>query len=195
MSCPGYSGALGLLFDWQTLVAGLLAFGAGLLAYWSGNNQARATSKAAQQEVQALLQQNEYMRLSERRHLARSVLTSARIVDGLLQLFDENLQTSSHFDQNGSDQLTASVAGQVRAHINPLPRYEIIDQLGFLGREIIDQYFSVSDKIAYFRDDKSPATKMELSAQFLMFRQLIKQLRDDIGDESRKSMSVLNADG
>ncbi len=41
-----------ILYDWQSLVAGVLAFGAGLLAYRAGLKQANATRRAATEQVE-----------------------------------------------------------------------------------------------------------------------------------------------
>lgn len=41
-----YCGLLGLLYDWQTLIAGALALFAGILAYWIGKQQVQASRDA-----------------------------------------------------------------------------------------------------------------------------------------------------
>jgi hypothetical protein len=50
---PDYTGFWKLLYDWQTIVAGILAFIAGLLAYGAGRQQAKATANAAERQVEA----------------------------------------------------------------------------------------------------------------------------------------------
>jgi hypothetical protein len=53
MPSPDYAGFWKLLYDWQTIVAGILAFIAGLLAYGAGRQQANATEHAAERQVEA----------------------------------------------------------------------------------------------------------------------------------------------
>src|ERR1700693_5617423 len=45
-----YTGICKLLFDWQTLIAGLLALGAGILAYCAAQRQLRALKSTLQAE-------------------------------------------------------------------------------------------------------------------------------------------------
>ena len=50
---PEFVGIWRLLYDWQSLIAGLLAFGAGILAYMAGCVQAKATRQAAKMQMEA----------------------------------------------------------------------------------------------------------------------------------------------
>ncbi len=50
---PEYVGIWRLIYDWQSLIAGLLAFAAGILAYIAGYVQAKATRQAAEMQMEA----------------------------------------------------------------------------------------------------------------------------------------------
>jgi hypothetical protein len=60
MSPPDYTGVCKLLYDWQSLLAGVLALIAGFAAYCAGRRQARAVE-----------QQNCELKRAEKRRLAR----------------------------------------------------------------------------------------------------------------------------
>jgi membrane protein DedA with SNARE-associated domain len=61
-----YTGYWKLLYDWQTLVAGVLAIFAAIIgggaAYWAGRIQAKATRKAADRQEAAVKEQLAYAR-------------------------------------------------------------------------------------------------------------------------------------
>jgi hypothetical protein len=51
-----YTEAWKHLYDWQSLIAGLLAFGAGVIAFFAGLIQAKATRRAAAAHIEAVEQ-------------------------------------------------------------------------------------------------------------------------------------------
>lgn len=69
----GYSGFWGFLYDWQNLVAGVLALIAGILAYCASQGQKEATER-----------QTAHLQREAKRQMAREVIVSARLVDGVL---------------------------------------------------------------------------------------------------------------
>jgi len=65
-----YTGFLKVLFDWQTVLAGLLALAAGLLAYWAAQGQVRATKEQMRQSQREI-----------KRQLASKVIIAASLLD------------------------------------------------------------------------------------------------------------------
>jgi hypothetical protein len=81
---PNYTGTLKLLFDWQTLIGGILALVAGFVAafyaYFAGLKQVRAVRDQTR-EAEA---ENARLRREGRRALARDGLVAARLIHGVL---------------------------------------------------------------------------------------------------------------
>lgn len=68
------------------------------------------------------------------------MITAARIVDGILKLVDEHIRTPTFGGPLTTD-IGQNATNQIRQSINVPPRYETIEQLQCLGRDVIDNYF------------------------------------------------------
>jgi hypothetical protein len=69
MPSPDYTGLLKVLYDWQTVIAGVLAIVGGFIAYRAGVIQAKATRQAADQQISAVksaLQAESILRLMDK---------------------------------------------------------------------------------------------------------------------------------
>lgn len=69
MSPPDYTGLCKVLYDWQTIIAGVVAFLGGLAAYKAGVIQAKATRQAADKQIAAIkssLQANTMLSLMDK---------------------------------------------------------------------------------------------------------------------------------
>ena len=69
-----------VLRDQGSIIGGALAFVAGLLVYRAGNAQAKAVER-----------QNDQLKLSDRRRLARTSLIAARMIDGVLSGMQDDI--------------------------------------------------------------------------------------------------------
>jgi hypothetical protein len=65
MAAPEYTGLLGWVYDWQTLLAGGAAIFGGWLAYRAGIKQATATSDAARDQIAEMKKQNADLKLAD----------------------------------------------------------------------------------------------------------------------------------
>jgi hypothetical protein len=180
-TCTGFSH---LLYDWQTLVAGLLALIsaliAGLLAYTAGSRQ-----------VAEIRRQNRFLQRSESRRLARTVVSSARILDGILKVADESIR-SHRFGESLNTDIGMNTTNQIRQSIEVLPRYEMMEHLKNLGREIIDNYFLLCTKIADFRRQSGSSTAESLQREMEGLLKLLDHIRSEIAEEVTKSLAVLS---
>ena len=77
MAAPDYTDLFRWVYDWQTMIAGIVAVvgatGGGVLAYCAGVKQATATRHAADRQIRALQEQNADLKRAEQRRLARAI--------------------------------------------------------------------------------------------------------------------------
>jgi hypothetical protein len=177
-SCE-YKGVWKLFYDWQSLIAGMLALFAGFLAYGAGRRQALATEA-----------QNIQMRRRERCDLAREVLISTRLFDGILATVLNNISDMATFSTAGS-YLGVSVTNSIRQKLAVPSLYPVIDYLGKLGRESIGNYFELLAKVEQFRTPTADTTGAQLNHEVEAIRAIINVLRNDIAEEARKTQEVL----
>ena len=179
----GYTGLCKLLYDWQTLVAGLLAvvsaLAAGALAYLAGLRQ-----------VAEIRRQNQFLQRTESRRLAGMVVSAARILEGILKLVDDNIRART-FGGSLSTDIGMHAANQIRQSIDVPPRYEIIGQLQCFGHEIIDNYFLLCAKIDSFRKQSGSVSAGALQDELQALLVIVKHLRDEIVKESKASLDIL----
>jgi hypothetical protein len=87
MAAPDYTGLLHWAYDWQTMIAGVLAIVGGWLAYRAGIRQANATRSSAEGQIEAIREQTAAakqqaadLKLAEQRRLARERLAVAGLL-------------------------------------------------------------------------------------------------------------------
>jgi hypothetical protein len=179
----GCTGLCKLLFDWQTLVAGLLALVsaivAGVLAYVAGLRQ-----------VAEIRRQNQFLQRSESRRLARGVVSAARIVEGILKTIDDKIRAPT-FAGGLSTDIGVAATNQIRQSIQAPPHHELIGQLQYLGREVIDNYFLLCVKIEEFQKRSGSATAGALQDELKSLLAIVDHLRDEIEKESKQSLAIL----
>jgi hypothetical protein len=138
IGCPADLTWYKLLTDLGSLIGGIFALFAGGALYAIGRRQVRVTKEAAEQQVaaanrqtEAVKQQNADIRQSDTRRLAREALITTRLFHGIITNVMESTTTGAIPDE--------------------VPLYEVIDHLGKLDPEIIDEYFLLSRKIRHWR--------------------------------------------
>lgn len=120
----------GILKDQGSIIAGFLALGAGWLAYSAGLAQAKAVDR-----------QNEELKRTERRRLARSVIVAARLMDGVLSGIKESVDREIlRVGNSAADPLTIEMAVTFWKRIHKPDLSMVWDQLGILDQEIISNY-------------------------------------------------------
>jgi hypothetical protein len=173
-----------LLYDWQTLVAGLMALVAALIA-------GMLTYVAGSRQVAEIRRQNRFLRRNEARQLARSVLSSARIIDGILRITEDSIR-ERRFGGSLTANIEMNATNQIRQSVAVPPQYEVIDYLKNLGREIIDNYFLLGGKITEFRKQSGSATAESLQNEMAALLKVVEHIRGEIADETKKALAVLS---
>ncbi len=179
-----------LLTDWGSIIGGVFALLAGAALYVIGRMQVRATRDAAVQQVAAVNRQNEYLKRSEDRRRASMVVTAARILEGILKIVDDAV-SARRFGGNLDADIGVSATNQIRQSIGLPPRYELIDQPRYLGRDVIENYFLLYVKIEAFRKPGASATAASLQKELEALQAAVGHLREEIAEESRESLAVL----
>jgi len=135
---PSTLTAYDLLKDQGGVVGGLLAFGAGLLAYCAGRAQATAVDK-----------QNEEFKRTERRRLARSCLVAARLTDEVLAGIEDDISRElAYVSYRQGQDMNNETALAIWKKIRKPELSTVWDQLGVLDREIISKYMNLDREIA-----------------------------------------------
>lgn len=176
--------------DWGNIIGGVFALLAGAALYVIGRMQVRVTKDAAVQQVAAVNRQNEYLKRSEDRHHANNVLNAALILDGILKIVDDNVSVQQ-FDSDIDTDMGVGTINQIRQSISLPPRYEVIDQLRYLGRDIIENYFLLYVKIEAFRNPSASATAASLQKELEALQAIVGHLREEIAEERREALGVL----
>jgi hypothetical protein len=87
-----YTGFLHYLYDWQTLIAGVLALAAGAGTVWVTIRSASREIDAAQQQTRATRRQTEVARETERRRIAREGYAFHAMLEGAMSVVIEDVQ-------------------------------------------------------------------------------------------------------
>ena len=163
-----YSGLLGILYDWQTGVAGLVALGAGYLAYRATTNQTRHLQREA------------------KRDLARRGVVASRLLDGALQGLDDRAAELEKLMVNNSD--TYVIPSQHRAELQQIPLETVWQELGRFTPDIVRNYISLARDVEKFR---SPTTSDPAKPEIARIRHIIKNLRELIAREAKHALKRL----
>jgi hypothetical protein len=168
--------------DQGSIIAGILALLAGLVAYRAGKLQARATT-----------QQNIELRTENRRRLAREGIIATRLLEGVLSKIKgdidrlNKLLDQPQFFANPN----ATVPSDWRKLIRKPALTTVWDKLGLCERETINNYLILDAKIDEFieRDISGVHPIKNSLADFTNF---VTVLRDDLAGEARRYDAVLS---
>jgi hypothetical protein len=92
MDGPVTPGLLGWIYDFQNLVAGLLALGAGVLAYLAGKHQANETRAAARDQINSANQLHETERRDEAERMVNVAANTASQVQFEAAMLQRSLE-------------------------------------------------------------------------------------------------------
>jgi hypothetical protein len=177
------------LKDQGSLIAGLLAFSAGVLAYCAGRAQADAVEK-----------QNVELRRSELRRLARSILVAVRLLDGVLAGMEEDIESEITYVSRGVEvaqgngqNVAAVLAGASRKRIRK-PEIQIVwEQLGYLDPEWINNYMAMDREISklWSAEVKNDPTINSMLNEFRKLQTVVRSLRGALETDARRTNDVL----
>lgn len=179
-----------LLKDQGSLIAGLLAFAAGILVYRTGRAQ-----------VKAAKEQNADLRRIEKRRLARSSLIAIRLLDGVLSEVGDDINNEIEYvahstevaaKGNGSN-VDALLASGSRKRVRRLEVGMVWGQLGTLDPEWIKNYMSLDRELLNLssKDKKSDPTINSMLNEYRVLLAKVENLRDALGNDARKVNDVL----
>jgi hypothetical protein len=167
-----YHGILMCLKDWQSLLAGLSALIAAIVAsvaaYCVGKRQASAIEK-----------QNDDMRERECSALAREIKKSANLFITLLKIVSNNIEdTIKDFEQNWHPELFKNTWKPQESLTAP-PLYQVLNHLVKLDVEVIEKYFLIRMRADQFRAEKAPVRE-DLIHQLKDILRIASDLREDM---------------
>jgi hypothetical protein len=153
MAAPDYTDLFRWVYDWQTMIAGIVAVvgatGGGVLAYCAGVKQATATRHAADRQIRALQEQNADLKRAEQRRLARESSTVAGMLYAAMGLVARDIGTAlaaipkaisaSFRDRLPPDDppLDAQIANYIRHMVRKYGFDYLRDRVGTFNREDI----------------------------------------------------------
>src|ERR1700689_1215417 len=128
--------------DQGSIIAGLLALAAGIIAYRGARQAAEMQVRAVNKQTEALIHQNTFLKIENVRKLARESLISVRLIEGILsEIKDDIDRLSKLLDQpQYLDQPNAVAPSEWRALIHKPPLAVVWNNIGLCGIEVINKY-------------------------------------------------------
>jgi hypothetical protein len=167
-----YCGFGGFLYDWQTLIAALVA---GLLALVAAAIAYRATTH-----------QTHYLQREAQRDLARRGIVASRLLDSALQGLDDRAAELERLMEPNSDNYV--LAPQHRAALQQIPLEIVWQDLGRFTPDIVRNYISLARDVEKFR---APTTSDPARPEIARIRHIIENLRRLIADEAEHALKRL----
>jgi hypothetical protein len=166
-----------------SIIAGVFALIAGVLAYWAGRSQ-----------IRILLQQNADLRIRERRQLARDALIAGRLLEGVLASLQDTLEIA--FRQFGPDdrrKIPSDEADSICIKIGRCLVETLVEQIGLCDTDVMRNYFSLNGEIEQYRNEQKSEGSLSGSykGDITRFIAITKNLREMVGDGCKKAQDVL----
>ena len=133
-----YSGFFGFLYNWQSIEAGILALAAGYFAFAVGR-----------QQVNALREQNLFLKTESKRNLARLNLTACTLILGVISLSEENIKSVMvRLAGSTSSGPNAIFPGEALRGVK-IPEINVVwSELAKLSSDSVEQYLSLDTEIS-----------------------------------------------
>ena len=186
-----------ILRDLGSFIGGLFALVAGGAAYIAGRIQARAARdaaalqvEAAREQTEALRTQNNDFRSDRAKELARERLTAARLLDSVLTLLLNDIDSTGGLLRHDRFADQGKRAPMEFRRLRKPPLDLIWSNLGLCNCEFVHKYLSLDAKIDQFAiDEIGTVSDMKLSLQ--KFESEIELLRGELGKEIGRADFVL----
>jgi hypothetical protein len=180
MSPPDYTGVCKLLYDWQSLLAGVLAVIAGIAAYCAGRRQARAVEE-----------QNSELKRAEKRRLAREELIAVRLLEGgIARTEDDTNRIMDILIEPQYQREQATVPSNYRRMIHKPEITVVWEKLGLCDPEIISTYLRLDHKIDQFWETEIVSVPWH-NQNLNEFATMIKSLRASLAKQAHRVEAVL----
>jgi hypothetical protein len=180
MSPPDYTGVWKVLYDWQSLLAGVLALIAGIAAYCAGRRQARAVE-----------QQNSELKRAENRRLAREELIAVRLFEAdLARIEEDTTRITNTLNHPQYDNPQASVPANYRRMIHKPDITVVWDKLGLCDPETITTYLGLDHKIEQFWETDIGSASWH-KQRLGEFATMSKSLRESLASQAHRVEAVL----
>ena len=179
---PEYTGFWRVLFDWQTIIAGLLALAAGLLAFF-----------AAQRQVRAIKDQTRHFQREAKKHQAREAIIAGRLLDGVLSTLEDGIRSLQKTLAQPTYKLpNATIPASYKETLRKPPLATVWDRLGMFDPNAITNYMNLDAKVDLFRTDQIFAAAWNIEA-LAPLAVIVSTLRRMIGEESKLAHDVILA--
>ena len=153
---PEYTAIGKWLYDWQTLVGGILALAAGagaaIAAYCAGQSQVRAVNE----QTQAVNEQNETLKLQARRKDAQEGIVAVQLLSGVLTRIQDGI---ARLDKLLNQPEYSELVPPSFHNIIQRTALDVVwDTLGDSSHEIVENYLMLDMKLSEFSSsgDKDP---------------------------------------
>jgi hypothetical protein len=195
MMAPDYTGVLRWVYDWQTMIAGIVAvvgaIGGGVLAYLAGKKQADATRKSARDQIAALEQQNADLKLAGQRRLAQE----RKDVAGLLYASVGIVIAQIEAARSGLiDPLPAPRANAIRQTVGKPGFTYLWERLGVFEGEIVVAFLNLNIGIDAIKAGIDDTDVGRLGRMLDGLSTLAERLRALASGEMERAKAILPAD-
>ena len=170
---PRYTGILGVLYDWQTGFAGLLALAAGLLAYFATQRQTHHLQREA------------------KRQLARDVVVAARLIEGVLGGLEDDIRSLEKiWHQPSYASKDATIPASHKALLRKPPLAVVWENLGRFSPDVISNYMNLDTKIEHFRGVQMFSAEWYIK-ELQVLTVIVNGLRELVGREVKLANDTL----
>jgi hypothetical protein len=183
-----------LLTDLGSLIGGIFGLLAGVALYVIGRMQVRAIKESTKKQVDAINRQNELLQKSEIHNVARTVVSAASLLEGILTNVKRHIDRIGYeFGSDTGRGIQDSEIDEIGKILVTPPLTEIIDPLGQLGHEIIESYFMLCTKI-YNVGTQDIRIAPSLHRKLKNIREIIELLDSKVGHAEAKALRILRRD-
>jgi hypothetical protein len=181
------------LKDQGSIIAGLLALLAGVVAYYGSRKAADLQVKAAEKQTDILREQNTYLVRENRRKLARDSLVAIRLVIGALERIKADTKDLKRRFQEPPHSMPGSPGTATPRDLELIsaPAMQLLWQnLGLCGQEVIDKFLLV-DKIIHEVKRADNWNVIHITSKLTEINTIIDFLDEELSTEAQKCYSVL----
>jgi hypothetical protein len=187
-----HSALYDLFRDQGSIVAGVLALVAGILAYRGARQAAEMQVSALNAQTEAVRQQNTELKNENRRKLAREGIISIRLLGGVLSRVTEDIsRLDKLLDQPQFFKPDATVPADWRKLIYKPPLATIWDNLAVCGTEVINNYLLLDAKVEEFINREINGVHY-IKNELAKFTNIVNFLDDELRRDATRCNAVLS---
>ena len=152
--------------DQGSIISGLLALLAGIIAFGGARHAAKLQVKAIDQQTEAIRDQNDELKNETRRRQSQEKIVATTLLEGILARISADInQLNKLLDQPRYSQPNVLIPASWKRLIYAPPLSVVWNELGVCGRGVVEKYLELDAEIhefASYNINSVDATKKSL---------------------------------